>query len=226
MDVTRLEDLKGKRVLIGVTLKKISSEEVQKIQFVADIIESSEDKGIQTSRKDNGGKYVFPPDLRFFKKALPGTYKLKTTGEEVFDPDLLMTLVMDTPDIKLSIRGFEGKKLFSAFGTAKIGTGKTKTHEVMALTVSMNEADAERVILSKLKQKGYTEVKIDSIGIRATPPPADSNPLLLGAYQRALEEGMSLFITERKNNHINNKGEVTDEYTPDNSDPGDNGKSE
>ena len=57
----------------------------------------SKDVGI-VIRLADGSTYRLPPDLRGIKQASPGTYRLRSTGEEVHDPDFFYTWTITRPD--------------------------------------------------------------------------------------------------------------------------------
>ena len=50
--------------------------------------------GLAVRRHDNGEIEWLPPDLRAFKKARPGEYRLRSTGEVVLDPDYTTVLTI------------------------------------------------------------------------------------------------------------------------------------
>lgn len=80
----------GCSVLIGVDHMKgdvlVLREQVHGIIHTAD-----ETTGfvVQLKGTREGGTYRLPPDTTAFEPAPPGVYKLKTTGEEVENPDFL-----------------------------------------------------------------------------------------------------------------------------------------
>jgi hypothetical protein len=47
------------------------------------------EKGIFIRLSGSDEEYVLPPDLESFKKAPPGEYKFKSTGEVVVNPDYM-----------------------------------------------------------------------------------------------------------------------------------------
>jgi hypothetical protein len=85
-DVQIASQLIGKRVLIGLTYVETGQDDrhEQKHGVVKDVSE-----GGVTVRLSDGGTYSLPPDLRPWKSAPPGEYRLRSTGEVVVDPDFI-----------------------------------------------------------------------------------------------------------------------------------------
>ncbi|MGN0162523.1 MAG: hypothetical protein ACI4EA_02925 [Candidatus Ornithomonoglobus sp.] len=81
--------LRGKRILVGLTYTSVSGTSCKTEQFCG-VIEEADKNGI-TVRKQDGGLFELPPDLRALKRAQPGEYMLKTTKEVVINPDFLTT---------------------------------------------------------------------------------------------------------------------------------------
>src|SRR5690348_7856636 len=86
----------GKTVLVGMTFLR-NDEEVDRTQFHGPIEKVDEKAGIAIRRRDNDEIEWLPPDLRAYFPADEGVYTLKTTGEEVHDPDFLTTWTIDLP---------------------------------------------------------------------------------------------------------------------------------
>jgi hypothetical protein len=75
----------GKRVLIGLT--EVGPDgEVAQHQFVGILSSVDPVLGIGFSL-DGGGSYQLPPDGSALEEARPGSYRLRSTGETVVDPD-------------------------------------------------------------------------------------------------------------------------------------------
>jgi len=83
-------DLIGKRVILGVTHVTREGRLVRQDQFHGRITRANRSEGfvVQTS---SAAEICIPPDLRAFFGARPGVYTLRSTGEEVVDPDLTTT---------------------------------------------------------------------------------------------------------------------------------------
>jgi hypothetical protein len=54
-------------------------------------------RGVAVRRAEASGVYWLPPDLRGWKPAPPGEYRLKSTGEVVVDPDYLAAWTVVQP---------------------------------------------------------------------------------------------------------------------------------
>jgi hypothetical protein len=86
----------GKRLLIGLTYVKYSGEVIEQKQLHGIVEQISREAGI-VLRLPDGSTYRLPPDLRGIQQAPPGTYRLRSTGEEVHDPDFLYTWTITRP---------------------------------------------------------------------------------------------------------------------------------
>ena len=83
----------GKRVLVGVTDLAADGAVAGQRQFHGYAIRADRRAGIAL-RLDGvraGEEVVLPPDTRAFRRAAPGEYRLRQTGEVVEDPDYLTT---------------------------------------------------------------------------------------------------------------------------------------
>jgi hypothetical protein len=87
-------DLVGKRVLIGITFTGSVRETTQRH---GTIVETDEDRGVAIELADEGEVFWLPPDVRAFRPARPGNYRLRSTGEIVVDPDLTTTWTIADP---------------------------------------------------------------------------------------------------------------------------------
>ena len=87
----------GKHLLIGVTYVKYTGEVIEQVQLHGIVEEITQERGIVTRLVD-GSVYSLPPDLRGIREAVPGTYRLRSTGEEVVNPDYLYTWTITRPD--------------------------------------------------------------------------------------------------------------------------------
>ena len=75
----------GRRVLIGLTEVGPDGEVAQR-QFVGILSSADPVLGIGFSL-DGGGSYQLPPDGSALEEARPGSYRLRSTGETVVDPE-------------------------------------------------------------------------------------------------------------------------------------------
>ena len=87
----------GKRLLVGLTYVKHSGELIEKKQFHGIVEQISRQLGI-VMRLPDGSEYRLPPDLRAVQEAPAGTYRLRSTGEEVHNPDFVATWTITRPD--------------------------------------------------------------------------------------------------------------------------------
>ncbi len=84
-----LADLPGKVLLVGITYYTEDNEFLEQKQFHGIVTEANADL-IRIKRAD-GTEFTLPPDLSSTKRARPGEYKLRSTGEIVVNPDFLAT---------------------------------------------------------------------------------------------------------------------------------------
>jgi hypothetical protein len=78
--------LLGKYVLIGITRIAADDTLLEKGQHHGRIALVDPDEGIKVVLSD-GEVLTLPPDLDSFHPAKPGVYVLRSTGEEIVDPD-------------------------------------------------------------------------------------------------------------------------------------------
>jgi len=90
-----LEDLVGKTVLIGISKVSHDQQLISQRQYVGTF--RSMDQVIHVTLK-NGEDFTLPPDLEAFQPARPGTYRLRSTGEEVQNPDFVASWTVVAPD--------------------------------------------------------------------------------------------------------------------------------
>ena len=77
----------GKTFLVGITDYDADGGAVSQTQFFGRV-EAVYSNGILL-RLPDGSAYMLPPDLSSTKPAPPGTYRLRSTGEEIENPDYL-----------------------------------------------------------------------------------------------------------------------------------------
>ena len=92
-----LGELVGKRVLIGISRVSHDQQLIDQQQYVGTF--RSMDQVIHITLKD-GEDFTLPPDLTVFQRARPGTYRLRSTGEEVKNPDFLASWTVVAPPPK------------------------------------------------------------------------------------------------------------------------------
>lgn len=84
-----LEELVGKLLLVGITYYTKDNKFIEQKQFYGRVIEAN--TAYIRVRGADGLDFTLPPDLRSTKRARPGEYRLRTTGEVVLNPDFLAT---------------------------------------------------------------------------------------------------------------------------------------
>ena len=87
----------GKHLLIGLTYVKDSGEFIEQKQLHGIVEQITKEAGI-VLRLPDGSTFSLPPDLGGIQQAPPGTYRLRSTGEEVHNPDFLYTWTITRPD--------------------------------------------------------------------------------------------------------------------------------
>ena len=82
----RARAMVGKTVLVGITTEGRSRRKPPEQSQIVGTIENIDSTGIRLRLRD-GSVYSLPPDIRPFENALPGEYRLGSTGEVITDPD-------------------------------------------------------------------------------------------------------------------------------------------
>jgi hypothetical protein len=88
--------LLGKYVLIGITRIAADDTLLEKGEHHGRIALVDPDEGIKVVLSD-GEVLTLPPDPDSFHPAKPGIYRLRSTGEEVVDPDFTTTWTIREP---------------------------------------------------------------------------------------------------------------------------------
>lgn len=81
------DELPGKILLVGITYYTHDKELIEQKQFYGRVSEANE-RVIRIIQKD-GTEFTLPPDLSSTRRARPGEYTLRATGEVVIDPDFI-----------------------------------------------------------------------------------------------------------------------------------------
>ena len=91
--------LLGKYVLVGITRVAADGTLLEKTECHGRIALVDGDLGIKVVLAD-GDVLTLPPDPDSFRDAKPGVYRLRSSGEEVIDPDLttVWTIREASPD--------------------------------------------------------------------------------------------------------------------------------
>lgn len=87
LDKSLVEALVGKTMLVGMTYLDPDGEVLEQKQFFG-VIENITKEEISLRHPKTNERYSLPPDFSSCKKAEPGEYQLKSTGEVVVNPDL------------------------------------------------------------------------------------------------------------------------------------------
>lgn len=91
MSAITFDELIGKVILIGVTYVDKHDNLLSRKQWWGVVESASSDIGIRVALKNSSDLCVLPPDLGAIRRAAPGEYRLKESGEIVKDPDFLTT---------------------------------------------------------------------------------------------------------------------------------------
>lgn len=99
-DAEFARQLIGKHVLIGVTVQDRRGKFTRQEQFHGTVLSADEIAGIKVMLRGarEGEEKWLPPATNVFERAEPGVYKLRSTGEEVVDPDFTATWLLRQPD--------------------------------------------------------------------------------------------------------------------------------
>ena len=100
LDESQTKDCVGKTILLCVSY--VDHEEVQtgQMQWFGTITEVSNAKGIVIALRNDRTHCALPPDLSALRRAKPGEYRLRATGEVITDPDYITTWTCKEPDPK------------------------------------------------------------------------------------------------------------------------------
>lgn len=91
--------LVGKRVIVGLTRFDADGNLLEQRQFHGEIADVAHDRGIAIRVAGRSDLYWLPPDLRSFRLAPPGEYRLRATSEVVVNPDLMATWTVTAPRV-------------------------------------------------------------------------------------------------------------------------------
>ena len=84
-----LDELIGKLLLVGITYYTDNNELIEQKQFYGTVTEANE--SLILIKQPDGTEFTLPSDLSSTKRARPGEYKLRSTGEIVTNPDFFAT---------------------------------------------------------------------------------------------------------------------------------------
>jgi hypothetical protein len=101
-DDDRARGLIGKTVLLGLTFATADGDVVEQVQRHGVVEHADPEKGIGVrligpGQQWHGELYELPADLRPFSEAAPGSYRLRSTGETIVNPNLTSTWEIRSP---------------------------------------------------------------------------------------------------------------------------------
>lgn len=86
--MNRDDEYIGKRILVGLTYLDDNGQLIKQLQYHG-VISRITAKGIFIRLPNGNDHCALPPDTALLKKATPGDYRLRSTGEIVTNPDYL-----------------------------------------------------------------------------------------------------------------------------------------
>lgn len=98
-DQTLASKLVGKLMLVGLTYVDAYGDCARQEQFCGRVATADQASGIRLLLEGSRTGEIFdlPPDMRSIQEALPGEYRLRSTGEVVIDPDYTVTFLIQWP---------------------------------------------------------------------------------------------------------------------------------
>ena len=98
LDESQASKYLGKTILISVTYVNRDGAELGRKQWIGTIRSFSNTEAIGVAVRGSDEHFCLPPVAESIRPAKPGPYQLKSTGEEVVDPDYLATWVCERPE--------------------------------------------------------------------------------------------------------------------------------
>ncbi|MDZ7615442.1 MAG: hypothetical protein U1E05_00470 [Patescibacteria group bacterium] len=92
LDEAKAPQFIGKSVLIGVAYRDNEGNLIDQREWFGTILTYSNKYGIRVRIRNSKDTCVLPPDPEGLQKAKPGIYRLRSTGEEVTNPDYTAVL--------------------------------------------------------------------------------------------------------------------------------------
>jgi hypothetical protein len=92
--------LVGKYVLVGISVQDRRGQFKRQKQFHGTVISADAKSGIKVALKGlrEGEEEWLPPATNVFEAADPGVYRLRSTDEEVTNPDFTASWLLTQPD--------------------------------------------------------------------------------------------------------------------------------
>jgi hypothetical protein len=103
-DIQMARQLVGKRVLIGLTF--VGQGEPDRLEQMNGVVQDVTEDGFAI-HLSNDETYWLPPDLRPWKAAAAGQYRLRSTGEVVVDPDYITNWYVTPGETKSELRSLD-----------------------------------------------------------------------------------------------------------------------
>ncbi|MBC6980575.1 hypothetical protein [Caulobacter sp. 17J80-11] len=91
--------LVGKTILVGKTYAGAGGERYEQLHGVVTKADPAQGIALALEGPHQGETYWLPPDTRGLKPAKPGSYRLRSTGEVIEDPDYLAMYVVEPPTV-------------------------------------------------------------------------------------------------------------------------------
>jgi len=89
-DINKANEMIGRYVLVGITHKDSDNNILSEEEVHGKVLRVDQDDGVVIIL-ENGNEFSLPPLLDTYQKADEGIYKLKTTNEEIKNPDYIAT---------------------------------------------------------------------------------------------------------------------------------------
>ncbi|MBB3988943.1 hypothetical protein [Croceicoccus naphthovorans] len=91
------KELCGATVIVGITYEEPAGDRLE--QMFGTVMDADPARGIRLRLEGSrlGETYTLPPDLRAFFAAKSGSYRLRSTGEMVVDPDYTASWTITPP---------------------------------------------------------------------------------------------------------------------------------
>jgi hypothetical protein len=96
-DAPTYQSIVGAYLLVGISHYDADDSLASHQQVHGRIVEASQTAGI-VLRQADGDTFAIPPELEMLVRAEPAIYRIRSTGEEVENPDFLITFDVKAAD--------------------------------------------------------------------------------------------------------------------------------
>lgn len=96
-DERKIDSLLNKHLIIGLTILDHEENLIEQQQIHGDIIRINIHEGVVVRLSGTNEEYTLPPDLNAIRKAPPGEYRFRSTGEIVVNPDFMTMWTIKKP---------------------------------------------------------------------------------------------------------------------------------